>query len=213
MKYDFLKGKAISFEGGEGSGKSTIINKVSTYLKKYGLDIVQTREPGGSNIAEQIRDVILDKQNIEMCSETECLLYAASRAQLLREKISPLLKENKTILYDRFVDSSYVYQGGCRGLGIDKVIEINNFATEGFLPYKTFLLDIDPKIGLGRIKENNRETNRLDEESLEFHYNVRKYYLELANRFPNRIVVIDANKTPNEIFEDIISNLDEDVLS
>lgn len=207
MKYDFLKGKAISFEGGEGSGKSTIINKVSTYLKENGLDIVKTREPGGSDIAEQIRDVILDKKNVKMCSETECLLYAASRAQLLREKIYPLLNENKTILYDRFVDSSYVYQGGCRGLGIDKVIEINNFATKGFLPYKTFLLDIDPKIGLGRIKQNNRETNRLDDESLEFHYNVRKYYLELAKKFPNRIIVINANQTPNKIFDDIILNL------
>ena len=207
MKYDFLKGKAISFEGGEGSGKSTIINKVSTYLKENGLDIVKTREPGGSDIAEQIRDVILDKKNVKMCSETECLLYAASRAQLLREKIYPLLNENKTILYVRFVDSSYVYQGGCRGLGIDKVIEINNFATKGFLPYKTFLLDIDPKIGLGRIKQNNRETNRLDDESLEFHYNVRKYYLELAKKFPNRIIVINANQTPNKIFDDIILNL------
>ena len=207
MKYDFLKGKAISFEGGEGSGKSTIINKVSTYLKENGLDIVKTREPGGSDIAEQIRDVILDKKNVKMCSETECLLYAASRAQLLREKIYPLLNENKNILYDRFVDSSYVYQGGCRGLGIDKVIEINNFATKGFLPYKTFLLDIDPKIGLGRIKQNNRETNRLDDESLEFHYNVRKYYLELAKKFPNRIIVINANQTPNKIFDDIILNL------
>lgn len=207
MKYDFLKGKAISFEGGEGSGKSTIIKLLATYLNDYSLDIVQTREPGGSNISEQIRNVILDKANTNMFKETECLLYAASRAQLLREKIKPLLAEGKTILYDRFVDSSYVYQGGCRGIGIDKVIEINNFATEGYLPYKTFLLDIDPKIGLGRIKSNNRETNRLDEENLDFHYNVRKYYLELAKKYPNRIVVIDANRTPNEIFKDIQNNL------
>lgn len=207
MDYNYLRGKSISFEGGEGSGKSTIIKILVEFLEKQGLDIVQTREPGGSNIAEQIREVILDKKNIDMCSETECLLYAASRAQLMKEKIEPLLNQDKTILYDRFVDSSYVYQGGCRGLGIEKVIDINNFATKGYLPYKTFLLDVDPKIGLERIHNNNRETNRLDDESLEFHYNVRKYYLKIAKMFPNRIVVIDASRTPNEIFDDIINNL------
>ena len=207
MQYNYLKGKSISFEGGEGSGKSTIIKMLSDFLEKQGLEVVQTREPGGSDIAEQIREVILSKENTSMCAETECLLYAASRAQLLREKVGPMLKQNKTILYDRFVDSSYVYQGGCRGLGIDKVIEINEFATKGFRPYKTFLLDIDPKIGLERIRVNNRETNRLDEESLEFHYNVRKYYLEIAKRFPDRIVIIDANRTPEEIFEDVLNNL------
>ena len=207
MDYNYLRGKSISFEGGEGSGKSTIIKMLVEFLEKQGLDIIQTREPGGSNIAEQIREVILDKKNIDMCSETECLLYAASRAQLMKEKIEPLLNQDKTILYDRFVDSSYVYQGGCRGLGIEKVIDINNFATKGYLPYKTFLLDVDPKIGLERIHNNNRETNRLDDESLEFHYNVRKYYLKIAKMFPNRIVVIDASRTPNEIFDDIINNL------
>lgn len=208
MNYDYLKGQAISFEGGEGSGKSTIIKMLTTYLKENSnLEIVQTREPGGSDIAEQIREVILDKANTKMCSETECLLYAAARAQLLREKIKPQLNEEKTIIFDRFVDSSYVYQGGCRGLGINKVIELNNFATEEFMPCKTFLLDIDPEIGLARIKNNNRETNRLDDEGLNFHKNVRKYYLEIAKMFPDRIVVINANQTPNEILRDILNNL------
>ena len=206
--YNYLKGNAISFEGGEGSGKSTIINLLVTYLKNNtDLDIVQTREPGGSNIAEQIREVILDKKNTAMCSETECLLYSAARAQLLREKIKPLLNEGKTVIFDRFVDSSYVYQGGCRGLGIERVIELNNFATEGWMPCKTFLLDIEPTIGLSRIKNNGRETNRLDDEDLSFHNNVRKYYLEVAKMYPERIIIINANQTPEKILEDILKYL------
>jgi dTMP kinase len=207
MNYDFLKGKAISFEGGEGCGKSTVIKKVAEFLNNQGLDVENTREPGGTQISEQIRNVLLDKENTAMIGETECLLLAASRAQLLKEKILPMLEDGKVVIYDRFVDSSIVYQGGCRGLGMDKVYEINLFATKGFLPYKTFLLDLDPQIGLARIKNNNRDTNRLDEEALDFHYNVRKHYLELAKMHPERIVVINADQTPEEIFEDIIKNL------
>ena len=208
MKYDYLKGKAISFEGGEGSGKSTIIKLLSEYLEQNSsLKIVQTREPGGSKIAEQIREVIVDKNNKEMSYETEALLYAAARAQLLNEKVFPWLEQDKTIIFDRYVDSSYVYQGCCRGLGLDKVIEINEFATKSWLPYKTFILDLDPKIGFERIYSNNRETNRLDEEGMEFHYNVRKYYLELAKKFPERIIVINANQSPEKILEEVLTYL------
>ena len=144
-----------------------------------------------------------------MESLTEAMLYSAARAQLLREKIFPEINSGKTIIFDRFVDSSYVYQGYVRGLGVDKIIELNNFATEGFLPDMTFILDIDPKIGLARIHDNNRETNRLDDESLDFHYKVREGYLGLKEKFPNRIQIIDASQTPEKILEDILTILKE----
>ena len=204
-----LKGKAISFEGGEGAGKSTVITMLETYLKEQGgLDVIKTREPGGSEIAEQIREVIVDKKNTKIAPETECLLYTAARAQLMNEKIFPLLKEDKTLIFDRFADSTYVYQGMARELGVEKVMELTKFATKGWMPDITFVLDIDPKIGLERIRKNNRETNRLDDEPLDFHYKIREGYLKLHEKFPERIYVIDANQTPDRILQDILTILE-----
>ncbi len=205
--YENLRGKAISFEGGEGAGKSTVMKMLAEVLEKEGLDIVVTREPGGNKISEQIREVIVDKANVNICNETECLLYAASRAQLIEENIKPLLVTNKTILFDRFVDSSYVYQGFVRGLGIERVKEINEFATNGFMPNVTILFDIDPEIGFKRIAENNRSTNRLDLEGLDFHRQVRRGYKMIADLYPNRIKVIDASKTPDEVLAEVLEIL------
>lgn len=205
--YENLKGKSISFEGGEGSGKGTLMRNLLCELQNSNLEILNTREPGGVKISEQIRNVIVDKNNTEMCYETEALLYAAARAQLIKEVIEPAVKKKKTILLDRFVDSSYVYQGVARGLGIEKVIKINDFATKGWYPDKTIILDIDPEIGLKRIYSNNRETNRLDLESIEFHKKIREGYHELAEMFPNRIVLIDASKTEEEVLADVIKVL------
>ncbi len=205
--YENLRGKAISFEGGEGAGKSTIMKMLAEVLEKDGLDIVVTREPGGNKISEQIREVIVDKENTSICNETECLLYAASRAQLITENIKPLLATNKTILFDRFVDSSYVYQGFVRGLGIERVKEINEFATNGFMPNVTILFDIEPELGFKRIAENNRSTNRLDLEGLDFHRQVRRGYKMIADLYPNRIKVIDASKTPDEVLEEVLNIL------
>ncbi len=203
-----LKGKAISFEGGEGCGKTTAIDLLIKDLKnELNINSVKIREPGGTDICEQIREVILTKKNTKMFGITEALLLAASRAQLLREKTFELLEEGNFVIYDRFVDSSYVYQGGVRGLGIDEIIKLNEFAIGDFKPTRTYILDLDPKIGLARIHSNDRETNRLDDEGMEFHYNVRKYYLEIAKRFPERICVIDANQTPQKIVEDIKKDL------
>ena len=123
--YENLKGKVISFEGGEGAGKSTVIKDVAKTLSDNNIDVFVTREPGGNNISEQIRSVIVDKNNTSICGETEALLYAASRAQLIKENIRPLLSKNKTIVFDRFIDSSYVYQGIVRGLGVDAIESIN----------------------------------------------------------------------------------------
>lgn len=207
--YENLKGKSISFEGGEGAGKGTLIRNILNELGKTNLDILSTREPGGVKISEQIREVIVDKNNTEMCYETEALLYSAARAQLIKEVITPAIENNKTIILDRFVDSSYVYQGVARGLGIEKVVSINDFATKGWYPDKTIILDIDPELGLKRIFSNDRETNRLDLESIEFHKKIREGYHEVAKMFPDRIVIIDASKTEKEVLENVLKVLRE----
>lgn len=205
--YENLKGKAISFEGGEGAGKSTVIKMLAQVLSDEGLDVVCTREPGGNSISEQIRNIIVSKDNTAICDETECMLYAASRAQLIHENIKPLLATSKTILFDRFVDSSYVYQGFVRGLGIERVKQINEFATAGFMPNVTIVFDIEPELGFKRITENNRSTNRLDLEGLEFHKKVRRGYQMIASLYPERIKVVDASKTPEEVLEDVLEIL------
>ena len=193
----------ITFEGGEGAGKSTAIKRIVEKLTSEGYEIVLTREPGGTPIAEEIRNVILDKKNTAMDPRTEALLYAASRRQHLVEKVIPALREGKLVLCDRFIDSSLAYQGGAREIGIDNVYNMNLFATEGMLPDLTILFDIKPEVGLARIAANSqREVNRLDVEKLAFHNKVRDSFHELAKRFPERFVIIDASKGPDEVFEE-----------
>ncbi len=193
----------ITFEGGEGSGKSSALSLLDERLRAEGYQTVLTREPGGTPIAEQIRNVILDKANTAMDSRTEALLYAASRRQHLVEKVWPAIKEGKLVLCDRYLDSSLAYQGGARGLGIDNVLNVNLFATEGTFPDLTLLFDIEPELGLERIAKNaSREVNRLDLEKIEFHRGVRKTFLSLAERYPDRFVVLDASKTLPEVVED-----------
>lgn len=183
----------ITFEGPEGSGKTTILEIVTKQLVDDGFPILRTREPGGTPISEEIREVILNKKNTLLDSKAEALLYAASRRQHLVEKIWPALKEGKIVLCDRYLDSSLAYQGVGRGLGIQEVLDINMFATDGEFPDLTIYFDLDPKVGLERIRKNKgREINRLDLEKLNFHNRVRDGFLEIAKMFPNRIVVIDA---------------------
>ena len=193
----------ITLEGPEGSGKTTAVEAAVKKLKEMGYQIVRTREPGGTPIAEQIRNVILDKNNTSMDGRTEALLYAASRRQHLVEKVWPLSKEGKIVISDRFLDSSLAYQGGARGLGIDKILSLNQYATDGFYPDLTLLFDLDPRIGMQRIAANNsREVNRLDLEKIDFHDNVRKTFLELAKRFNDRFVILDASKPFDEVVQD-----------
>lgn len=193
----------VTIEGPEGSGKSSVTKKVVELLEKDGECVVLTREPGGTPIAEQIRNVILDKQNTAMDPITEALLYAASRRQHLVEKVWPLSKEGKIIISDRFLDSSLAYQGGARNIGIDKVLQMNMFATEGYYPDLTLLFDVDPRIGLERIAANKgREVNRLDLEKIEFHDSVRQTFLSLAKRFKDRFVILDASKPFDKVVED-----------
>ncbi len=193
----------ITVEGPEGSGKSSVIKEVTKRLENDGEVVVLTREPGGTQISEEIRNVILDKANTNMDGMTEALLYAASRRQHLVEKVWPLSKEGKIVISDRFIDSSLAYQGGARGLGIDKVLSLNMFATDGYYPDLTLLFDLEPEIGLKRIASNaNREVNRLDLEKIEFHKSVRQTFLDLAKRFSDRYVIIDASKSFDEVVEE-----------
>ena len=193
----------ITFEGGEGSGKSSALRLIDERLRGEGYQTVLTREPGGTPIAEAIRNVILDKGNVAMDPRTEALLYAASRRQHLVEKVWPALKEGKIVLCDRYLDSSLAYQGGARGLGIDNILNVNSFATEGTFPDLTLLFDIEPELGLARIAENaNREVNRLDLEKIDFHRGVRKTFHEIAARYPERFVIIDASQPLEKVVED-----------
>lgn len=193
----------VTFEGGEGSGKSTVLKKVDALLREEGYQTIVSREPGGTPISEEIRNVILDRKNTNMDPRTEALLYAASRRQHLVEKIWPALKEGKIVLCDRFLDSSLAYQGGARGLGIDEILKVNEYATEGTMPDLTILFDIEPKKGLERIAANQgREVNRLDLEKMSFHEGVRATFQSLAKRFPDRYVVIDASQDLDDVVKD-----------
>ena len=192
----------ITFEGPEGSGKTTISNIIEKRLEDIGYQVVHTREPGGTPIAEQIRNIILDKANTMLDARAEALLYAASRRQHLVEKVWPALKEGKIVICDRYIDSSLAYQGGARNLGVENVLNINMFATEGTFPDITLLFDIKPEDGLHRIAANaNREVNRLDLEKIEFHKLVRNTFLELAKQYKDRYVIIDASKPLDEVVE------------
>ena len=192
----------ITLEGPEGSGKTSVMKVVIRRLQDEGFSIIETREPGGTNIAEQIRDIILDRKNLSLDARAEALLYAASRRQNLVEKIWPSIKAGHIVICDRFIDSSLAYQGGARGIGIEEVLNINLFATEGSFPELTLLFDIEPEQGLRRIAENkNREINRLDLERLDFHRQVRQSYLQLAKQYPNRIVIIDASMALEKVID------------
>jgi len=192
----------ITLEGPEGSGKTSVMQAVIARLVQEGYQILETREPGGTPIAEQIRQIILDKNNIALDARAEALLYAASRRQNLVEKIWPALQAGKIVICDRFIDSSLAYQGGARKLGVEEVLQINLFATEGQFPQLTLLFDVDPSIGLHRINANqDREINRLDLEQLDFHQRVRQTYLKLAQRYHDRIVIINAGLPLAQVIE------------
>ena len=193
----------ITFEGGEGSGKTTLIKKLVKDLTDLGINVLSTREPGGSKIAEEIRGIILNVENTEMDYRTEALLYAASRRQHLKEVILPAIQQNMLVICDRYIDSSLAYQGFARGLGIDEVYNINLYATAGLLPDLTILIDERAEVGLQRIKDNNRDFNRLDLEKINFHEKVRQGYLEVLKKFPERIVKVNGERTIDEVYQDV----------
>jgi dTMP kinase len=210
MKVSILKGKFITFEGPDGAGKTTVLEMLVKDINESGIDAVFTREPGGIHIAEKIREVILNKEHTEMDSRTEALLYAAARRQHLVEKVIPSINNGKHVFCDRFIDSSLAYQGYARGIGIDEVLSINEFAINGFMPDLTLYFKIDPETGLKRIAKNKgREINRLDLEDISFHNKVQEGYEKVISRFQERIVVINANQAIDKVLHDVKNVLKE----
>ncbi|QAA30762.1 dTMP kinase [Clostridium manihotivorum] len=202
------KGLFIVFEGPEGAGKTTVIKDIESVFKNTNIEYIFTREPGGISISEQIRKIILNKENTEMDGRTEALLYAAARRQHLVEKVIPSLEAGKVVICDRFIFSSLAYQGYARGLGMEQVMNINNFAIEEYMPDLTLLFDLDPRVGLRRIHSNDeREINRLDLESIEFHEKVVEAYHILANKYNESTIIIDASKSLEEVKDQVINSI------
>lgn len=199
-----MKGLFISFEGGEGSGKSSAINVVKEKLEADGCKVVVTREPGGISVSEQIRDVILAVDN-KMSKETEALLYAASRTEHLYRKVIPLVNDGYIVISDRYIDSSLAYQGYARGIGIEKVLEINMFAKE-YLPKVTYFFDVRPEVGLARIVGRDK-IDRLDLEGFDFHQKVYDGYKEVCKLYPERIKVINGERPIELIIEDVYNDI------
>ena len=201
-----MSGKFITFEGSEGSGKSTQINLLQDYLKKKKKSVLVIREPGGVKISEKIRDILLDVRNTVMGDECELFLYMAARAQLVREVIVPALKKEMIVLCDRFLDSTVVYQGYGNGMDIEFIKKVGNFATQGIKPDLTFIFDIDTRKGLSRI---SRVKDRIERRSLAYHNKVRQGYLQLAQKEPKRIKYIEVNKSKEEVQVDVQKYIDE----
>lgn len=199
------KGLFITLEGPDGSGKSTQIEYLREYFHDRGIETVLTREPGGTEIGEKLRNIILDKGNSDMCDMAEALLYAASRAQHVSQLIRPALEEGKVVVCDRFIDSSIAYQGYGRELG-EAVRIINEFAVDGCMPDLTFLMEIPPEIGKSRIKSESQD--RLEQEKIEFHNRVYAGYREIARVYSQRFVEINAERDKLSIKKDILGRIE-----
>ncbi len=202
-----MRGKFITFEGPEGSGKSTQLRMLAARLREAGRKVFETAEPGGTPIGMQIRRVLLDQQNREMCPTTELLLMFACRAQNVEQWILPALGEGQIVLSDRFTDSSLVYQGIARGLGSEVVYELDRIACRGLIPDLTIVIDIDTETGLKRAHARNRRTQdvetRLDEQTVGFHRKVREAYRQLASDESNRVKLIDGSRDQDSVAEQV----------
>ncbi|MFV0393875.1 MAG: dTMP kinase [Coprobacillaceae bacterium] len=204
-----MSGIFISLEGPDGSGKTTVSKLVEEQLLKEGYQVLLTREPGGIDIAEQIRGIILDTKNTAMEARTEALLYAAARRQHLMEKVKPALEKGYIVLCDRFVDSSLVYQGMGRGIGIDEVYQMNLFAIENIMPSKTIFFDLPYEVGLERINQGERVADRLDLETNDFHKKVYDGYMLICDKYQDRIVKINANTDIESVKEQVLKEIRE----
>lgn len=201
------KGLFITFEGLDGSGKTTQIKLLSGYLKSKGFDVVLTIEPGGTEIGKKIRRILLDKGNPDISHKTETFLFLASRAELTSKVIVPALGEGKIVICDRFFDSTLVYQGIARGLGVKEILNMSLWATGGLVPDITFLLSIKAVKGEKRINEANRKKDRIEMEEDDFKEKIYRGYLDIAGKNKERFVVIDAEKSIGSIFEEIKSKI------
>ncbi|MCR3921015.1 MAG: dTMP kinase [Firmicutes bacterium] len=199
------KGYFITLEGPDGAGKTTQLQRLLTFAQQYGFETVNTREPGGTPVGDAVRGILLDPQYGEMIPLTEALLYAASRAQLVHEVIGPALDAGKVVICDRFIDSSLAYQAYGGELDFDFVLRTNVAAINGYMPDQTFILDLNPKEGLAR--RDASLADRMEQKSLAFHQRVREGFLALATRFPERIIVIAANRPVEDVFASIWENV------
>ena len=201
-------GKFITFEGCDGCGKSTQLRLLSEYLTEQKIPHIFTREPGGGKISEAIREILLNGKNSEMTDECEALLYAAARAQHLRDRVQPALEKGELVICDRYVDSSFAYQAYARGLGMNFVQKINHFALEEFSPDVTVFIDLTPEEAFAR-KHGAEENDRMEQAGLPFHRRVYEGYKAVAKEYPNRFICVDGRKTPQEIFGEVLSVLKE----
>jgi dTMP kinase len=198
-------GKLITFEGGEGAGKSTLMDKLFKELSSRGFSLMTTRAPGGTALGQEIRDLLLHKQELTLFARAELLLFLSDRAQHVDEVILPALKEGKIVLCDRFNDSTLAYQGGARGFGEENVRSLCHFATAGLEPHLTLYLDIDPELGLRRASPSK---DRIESETLLFHQNIRKAYHRISEKEPARFRLIDASRSPEEVFQEAMRVID-----
>lgn len=201
------KGKFITIEGSEGAGKSTNICYIQDYLREKKIDFISTREPGGTPIAEKIRDLLLDKNNSSLCHDAELLLMFAARAQHLNELIIPALEAGQWVLSDRFTDASYAYQGGGRGLSWEKIAQLEQFVQGDLRPDATILLDIPVQLGMQRVR-NRGEVDRFEQEQLSFFNRIRAAYLKLAEDNPQRFHIVDTRPEIDEVRQQIIAIMD-----
>ncbi len=200
-------GRFITVEGTDGSGKTTQIKLMEQYLAQKGYTVVLTREPGGTNISEKIRSIILDPENREMGKIAEMLLYASARAQLVAQVIKPAVESGKIVICDRFIDSSHVYQGFGRGIDFKTIDDVNRAALDGIMPDITFFFDISPEIALQR-RLDATGADRIEQEKMDFHMRVYSGYRNLASMYPERIKEIDSTRSINEIFQEVKTWLD-----
>lgn len=201
-----MKGKFITFEGCEGVGKSTQIEMLKKYFEYNNIDVLFLREPGGNKISEKIRNIILDKNNVEITDECEALLYCAARAQLIGQVIKPALESGKLVVCDRFSDSTFAYQGVARGLGVDYIAKLNEVTLNGIIPDVTFFLDLEPKLAFKR-KGGADTDDRLELLDIEFHNRVYKGYKVATELYKDRICTIDCSGTPDEVNASVIEVL------
>lgn len=196
------RGRFLTFEGGDGSGKTTQMRLLAARLREQGREVVETVEPGGTAIGNQIRRILLDRANIEMCPTSELLLYFAARAQNLEELILPAVERGAIVLADRYTDSTLAYQGGGRGFSESVVLGLHQIACKGVWPELTLYIDVEPELGLARRNATD-EVNRLDAEALEFHRRVRDAYLRVARREPQRVRVVDGRQDVETVAQDV----------
>lgn len=201
-----MKGKLITIEGPDGAGKTTQVKKISEYLRTKGFKVLVTREPGGTSLGEKLRKLLLTLEGEIPVPEAEALIYAASRAQLVKKVIVPALENGYIVLCDRFVDSSLAYQGWARGLGIKELTDINGWFLKNNWPDLTIILDVDPGQSLKRLR---KEKDRLERENLEFHKKVREGFLKVHSMYPDRTRLVDASQNPEHVFEAVLFEIEK----